>query len=628
MYIAFKYDIMKRLAIFLFASVGVGVSTNAQEFTYKTLEHVSPLAKVINMSEPTPDYEPTLLLLKSSAPIPAGSVKGQKLMLDAKRKTIQPVSREKGAFKTQAPVPFQIKGFVGNGTQGTPNDNDVAISNSGAIVSVVNSNINIYNDTGKFIISRTLANFARSLGSLNRTFDPRAIYDPIADRFIVVFLQGSTSADTRVITGFSQTNDPNQSWNFYVLPGNVWGDSSWSDYPIISLTNKELFITLNRVKDNTPWQTGFVESLVWQVNKADGYAGDSLHKRLYHDIQYQGKSIWSVCPVKGSNELGGPNQYFVSVRPSDLKNDTVFLHEITNSLDANPQFVTKVLKTNVPYGLQPNALQPSGQYLQTNDARVLSAYKHYGTIHYVGNTIDTALFAPAVYYGRIDVSNAASPSVSGQIISYDTMDIGYPGVAYAGGGFSHDQTSIITFSHVSPTLFPGNCAVFVDRDGNVSAPIVLRKGDGSINVLTDTVERWGDYTGIQPIYNKLGQCLITNSYGIASGQHLTWVARVKSNDPLLGVSDVKANQASQVTVYPVPSSTYTSVEFELTKGMQLLFTLSSIDGKTQIDLLRDKGKAGINRFTFSTRDIPDGVYILNVTNNDQSILSRRIVVTH
>ena len=616
-----KYGALLALAI------GSAVNLFGQGFTYTTSLHTSPLSAIVNMSAETPDYDASLLLIKSTAPLPASSIKNQKLLLDAQRKTFQKINPTIPVYKTAAATPTQIKGFIANGTQGTPNDNDVAISKGGFIVSVVNSNINIYNDTGRFIVSRTLANFARSLGTLNRTFDPRAIYDPIADRFIVVFLQGSTSADSRVITAFSQTNDPTKEWNFYTIPGNTFGDSSWSDYPIISLSNNELFITLNRVKDNTPWQTGFVESLIWQVNKADGFAGDSLRKRMYADIKYNNKSIWSICPVKGSNEFYGPNQYFVSVRPSDLKNDTVFLHEISNTLDNNPTLTTKVLKTNLPYGLQPNAPQPSGQYLQTNDARVLSAYKHYGTIHYVGNTIDTALFAPSVYYGRIDVNNANTPTVTGTIISYDSMDIGYPSVAYVGGGFSHDQTSVITFSHVSTTKFPGNSAVFVDRDGNISAPIHLRKGDGSVNVLADTIERWGDYTGIQPVYNKMGECIISNSYGIASGQHLTWVARVKSTDSRLGVTNLK-NEASEVQIFPVPAGEYTSIEFELTQSMILEFSLISTDGKTSIKLLRDKGKQGINRFTFNTQDVANGIYILNVTNHENNIISKRIVVAH
>jgi hypothetical protein len=486
----------------------------------------------------------------------------------------------------------------------------------------------MYNDTGRFLLSKSLSNFGKALGTLNRTYDPRAIYDPIADRFIVVFLQGTTSADTRIITGFSRTNDPTKEWNFYAIPGNTFGDSSWSDYPIISLSNNELFITVNRLRDNSSWQEGFIESLIWQVNKEDGFAGDTLRKKLYYDIKYNNKSIWSICPVKGSNEYYGPGHYFVSVRPSALQNDTVFLHEITNNLNGNPTLTLKVLKTDVAYGLQPNAPQPSGQYLQTNDARVLSATHHGGVIHYVGNTIDPTLFAPSVYYGKIDLQDKANPTIKGKIISYDSMDIAYPSIAYAGGGFGADQSMMITFSHVSRSKFPGNSAIYADWNGELSAPVHLRKGDGNINVLQDTIERWGDYTGIQPVYNKLGECIITNSYGVASGGHNTWVSRVKSNDVRLGVKQNTKETAQQVNLYPVPAQEYAQIEFNLTENMILTFSLIDIQGKSTIDLLRDKGKAGTNKFTFNTSSLPNGVYILNVNNNEKNIISKRIVVAH
>jgi hypothetical protein len=579
------------------------------------------------MSDETADYDPKLILIKSAAPVPLSSTNYQKLLLDEQRKSFIPVAN-KNQYKAAAPAPIMLKGFIGNGTQGTPNDNDVSIGNSGQIISVVNTNFVMYNDTGKFLLSKSLSNFGKALGTLNRTYDPRTIYDPIADRFIVVFLQGTTSADTRIITGFSKTNDPTKEWNFYAIPGNTFGDSSWSDYPIISLSNNELFITVNRLRDNSSWQEGFIESLIWQINKTDGFAGDTLRKKIYYDIKYNNKSIWSICPVKGSNEFYGPGHYFVSVRPSALQNDTVFLHEITNNLNGNPTLTLKVLKTDLAYGLQPNAPQPSGQYLQTNDARVLSATHHGGVIHYVGNTIDPTLFAPSVYYGKIELQDKNNPTVKGRIISYDSMDIGYPSIAYAGGGFGGDQSMMITFSHVSRSKFPGNSAIYADWNGVLSAPVHLRKGDGNINVLQDTIERWGDYTGIQTIYNKLGECIITNSYGVASGGHNTWVARVKSNDVRLGVKQSNKETAQQVTVYPVPTKDDAQIEFELTQNMILNFSLVDIQGKSSIDLLRDKGKVGINKFTFNAKDLPNGVYILNVSNHEKNIISKRIVVAH
>lgn len=620
---------MKKTIYLFFATVGV-TNLFAQEFTYSSLLHNSPRQAIVDFTDVGIDYEAQLQLIKSVPPVPAmGSIVYKKQQLEAARTKLAQQKQDINTLKKAAPpAPSIIRGFQANSPQGTPNDNDIAVSNGGIIVSVMNTNIALYNDTGGFIFSRTLSNFARSLGSLNRTYDPRAIYDPVADRFIVVFLQGTTSADTRIITAFSQTNDPNATWNFYTIPGNIFGDNSWSDYPIISISNNELFITVNRLRDNTSWQEGFIESIIWQVNKEDGFKGDTLRKKAYYDIKFNNKPIWSICPVKGSNAMYGPNHYFVSVRPGDLKNDTVFLHEVTNTLDANPTLTLKVLKTNVPYGLQPNAPQPGGQYMQTNDARALSALKHENTIHYVGNSINEANFAPSVYHGRIDISNAQQPSVTGKIISYDSMDIGYPSIAYAGGGFKTDQTMLISFSHVSKTKFAGNSAVFVARDGEVSAPIHVKLGEGNINILLDSIERWGDYSGIQPKYNKLGECYLANSFGLANGNHRTWVAKVKSNDPLLGLNDTKELVASDVTVFPVPSNGYVKVEFELKEKIQLEFSLINIQGQSQEVLLVDQGKPGINRFSFNTDRLSNGVYIINIKNNDKIITSKRIVVAH
>ncbi|MFN3445140.1 MAG: T9SS type A sorting domain-containing protein, partial [Bacteroidia bacterium] len=228
----------------------------------------------------------------------------------------------------------------------------------------------------------------------------------------------------------------------------------------------------------------------------------------------------------------------------------------------------------------------------------------------------------------IDVQDKNNPTVKGRIISYDSMDIGYPSIAYAGGGFGADQSMMITFSHVSRTKFPGNSVIYADWDGELSAPIHLRRGDGSINVLQDTIERWGDYTGIQPIYNKLGECIITNSYGVPNGGHNTWVSRVKSNDVRLGMKQNTAETAQQISIYPVPTKDYAQIEFELKQSMILTFSLVDIQGKLTIELLRDKGKVGINKFTFSTSDLPNGVYILNVNNHEKNIISKRIVVAH
>ncbi len=614
-----------KLLFTTFAFLTVFVADAQIGLKYSTQTPSIPLAKTIDFKTDITDFDPKILLLKSAIPAPLSEAKRNKLLLDQQRKTSV---RPKSFDKTAAPSPLVISGFSGNTTQSTPNDNDLAISNAGMIVSVVNSNLNVYDSTGKYIYGRSLSAFANVLGTLNRAFDPRVIYDPVDDRFIIVFLQGSTSADTRIIVAFSQENDPTKKWNFYVLPGNVTGDASWSDYPILSLSKDELFVTVNSVKDNTPWQTGFISSYIWQCDKKAGYAGnDTINPKLYHDISYNGQAIWNVCPVKGGSTLYGPKMFFLSQRPADLQNDTLFLHELTNTrASGNAQLKTTVLRTNTTYGLQPNAIQPNGKRLQTNDARILSACYENGFIHYVGNTIDTALFVPAVYYGRVYGVYGNNPVVEGKIISYDTMDIGYPSISYIGGG-EGDNSMLITFSHVSPTQYPGTTVVFADRAGNLSAPVFAKQGEGNISVLGDSIERWGDYTGNQRKYNEPGVCWINGSWGASNGGNKTWIAKIKTTDPTLSVNQTSAN-ITRTTLYPNPTATTFTLEFSTTQTQILSFDIIDIKGKHIVTLLKDHVKAGLNRFSFATDDLASGTYFLTIKHENNIIQQQKIVVSH
>lgn len=609
--------------------IGFTVHAHAQQtFSYQSENHTTPLSCTINLSEPHKDYDPRLQLIQSASPAPATLFHQHKQMLDRLRSEKVKKGQTQTLAKSAPPSPTVLTNFAGNITQGTPNDNDLAISDSGMIVSVVNQNLLFFNSIGTQVGGATLAVFGRKLGTLNRTYDPRVVYDPDADRFIAVFLQGSTSADTRIVTAFSKTNDPTKEWNVYAISGNTFGDSSWSDYPILSISKGELFITVNRLKDNTDWKDGFIESLIWQVNKTQGYAGDTLYQKLYKDIRFNNKPIWSVCPVKGGSALYGPNMYFLSVRPSALQNDTVFLHEITNTIASGAaQLTTTVLKADKPYGLQPNAIQPNGKKLQTNDARILSAMIENEMIHYVANCIDTTYFSPGVYYGRIKTFKwpGQTPQINGTIIGYDSLDIGYPSVSYIGGGLT-DHSALITFSHVSPVHFPGTSVVYVDRDGNISAPVFVKTGLSSISLLADSVDRWGDYTGNQRKYNESGVCWINGSFGMNSGNR-TWIAKIKSNDVRLATPEQQTTK-HQLAVYPNPSANYLNIDFNIEHTTLLTFEIWDIKGQLVDVLLHDKAKAGLNRFSFNTSYLANGTYLLMIKNDETIIETRKILVHH
>ncbi len=604
-------------------------AANAQQgkLTYNVINLNTPLSASFAFSE-IEDLPAAKIIHLQAEPKPLNPQQALKAELTAKHisqnqhlNVVEPTKLN----KNNATPPQVLRSFAANISQGTPNDNDMAVSNNNIVASCVNTNINFYGDTGRFIWGRLLSALTNRLGPLNRTYDPRVIYDPIADKFILVFLQGSSSADTRIIVGFSTDTDPTKPWNFYQIPGNVTGDSSWSDYPIIAISKSDLFITVNRLKDNTFWKDGFMESYIWQVNKANGFAGDTLRQRVYNNIRFNDKPIWSVCPTRYSHAFDKDEMFFLSVRPDQPENDTLFLHRIDQSLSSgNATLTTQVLKTPVKYGLQPNALMPSGQLLQTNDARVLSAMVVNGVIYFTGNTIDFAKTAPAVYFGTIENTWTNNPLVKMQIISYDSMDIGYPSIAYCGSGMAGDHRSMITFSHSSSRHFPGTSVVYVDRNFNVSPPVFVRQGLNSINVLADTIERWGDYTGIQTKYNEQGICWLSGNFGDAGGSNRTVVARVKATDVTLGSKQIGKDVHS--VLYPNPVVNYATVEFSVSSRMAITVEVGSIDGKYLKDILVDIAKPGLNQLRIETETLPNGTYFVNLKSNEGIIKTHKFVV--
>ncbi len=623
---------MKKNTAILIGFIAFQINIKAQS-SYKSLTTKTPLAAVINMSNKDEDFDPKLMLIKAANPLPATTYNLNKQMLDAKH--FESMQNYNGKSvnvlnKTAVPQPVQLKGFKANITQGTPNDNDIAVSNAGIICSVVNTNMNILNDTGKVLSSRTLSSIAKGITNLNRTYDPRIIYDPEADRFILVFMQGSTSKDTRIIVGFSQTNDPALNWNFYTIRGNLFGDSSWSDYPIISISNHELFLTVNRLKDNTYWKNGFIESFIWQMDKDNGYKGDTLNQKVYYDIKYNNKPIWSICPAKGGSKLYGPAMQFFSVRPDQLWNDTVFVHEITKTLKSGKaELKLRVAKADNHYGLQPNAFQPNGKKLQTNDARILSAMYENGIFYMVGNSVDARYNAAGFYlitinnYWSNDSLNAKL-----QIISSDTMDYGYPSIAYCGEGLG-DNSAMITCSHVSPRTFPGNSLVYVDRNLNPSTPAIMKLGESNILLIGDTLERWGDYSGIQRKYNDRGKVFYNGSFGY-NNDNRTWIGISKNTDAKLGNEDInrlKNQQLSDVSVYPIPAKEYVNIDFTNEEKKVLNFILIDMQGKETL-LLTERAKAGINRFVFNALNLNNGYYQLVIKDGETLLHSKKIMVAH
>lgn len=528
-----------------------------------------------------------------------------------------PVSSAKRA----ALKPVVAGGFSGATLPGTPNDNNMAINNDSLVISVMNTYIRVYNTNGVLRKNWGLEFFPKDpkatkpgngVGDLNRSYDPKVLYDPDADRFIIVFLEGDGSADTRIIVSFSKTNNPLDGWNVYQLEGNPFGGAYWTDYPMIAINGRDLFITVNILKDNSDWKVGFTQSVIWQIPKTSGYSADTLPYNLWSDIKFNNKPIWNICPVQDAYQPGSHGLYLLSVRPGDKSNDTVFLHRISgNYEDQNVTCTYKVLKADKQYGVPPSAVQPqAGFKLQTNDARVLGAFHANGRIQYVQTSRNAINGRSSVFHGVLQGPGRSDAFINANLISYDTIDIAYPTIVHAGNNV-YGKQSMITFSHCGEKVKPGTSVLYYDNNGEYSELVMSKEGEGYINsFIIDSMERWGDYTAIQRRYNNPDEFWVVGSYGRNTNVAGTWVSKITMNDPMVGLNDL-TNNRSVDPAFPNPVINLFTIPFELNEPAQVKVVITDASGREvlQLNEFQESGKqkAFINTSNFAT-----GIYYYTV----------------
>ena len=557
-------------------------------------------------------------------------------------------TNRKNSPGSATPSPLVQTNFEGNLIGGTvPNDNDIAISNEGMIVSVINTVINVYNadSLSTPIWKKSLEGFAtvnpdvpkNNASNSNGKFDPKVIYDPEADRFIIVMLNGFDTVYSRIIVAFSQTNNPKLGWNIYVLPGDPLNNGLWTDYPQIAMTKEDFFITVNLLSTASypgpkPWEKQFTDDVVWQMKKQDGYNGsDSVSAALYHDIEYNGKILQYMTLVKGGDSLQGPNMYLISNRAFTEGNDSIFLIEVTNSLSSGTASVKVRPGTGVQYYVPPNARQPHNyDSLLTNDGRVLGSFLKNGQIQFVFPTLDTTTGFSAIYHGIIKNITDTGFILTSKIIGHHELDFGFPNISYAGYQVNYsginipENEAIITFDHSSFSSFPGISAVFYNSDATYSDVIEVKKGDTAISAING-LERWGDYSGSQRKYNEPGKIWVVGTFGSKgttgkSRKYGTWIAELANpNTP------VKPENPSQLAVFPNPSNDIFSLNFTLAADDQLNIAITDMKGSVVKQWTEENAKAGQNIFSFSTVPLSPGVYIVSIESQGKLILKEKLI---
>ena len=584
-------------------------------------------------------------LYPTGAPVPGGDqyksfLAGQKILQDyrnfptANQTTKTTTSPDPVAGFGTSIYRLTPQGNPFDFTGGIPNDNAMAISKDGILCAAVNSVFwAMDTKTGELIMPSPVGLFSLQQmakgSSFSNYYDPKLIYDPTADRFILVFLKDNNAANSRIIVCFSSTNDPTDPWNIYSLTGNPLNNNRWTDFPAIALSETGLVITANLIIPNVSWQVGFDGSVIWHLNKSEGFAGGDADASVYTQISHNGKFVRNLHPVRGHDNISDQLQ-FISNRNFDLQNDTIFLITLTEGT-SDTTITAQALKSNLPYGVPPNGKQSdtdttdATKGLQTNDGRVLGAIQKDDWIQFVSTTAHGSNVNAGVYHGFISNAQSAAPKVTARVFAHPVRDYGYPNITWSGVHPNQIQC-LIGFNFTSFAGHPGMGAVQLGNDTTFSNPIDLINGTTHVDRHSDSYERWGDYFAVQPMFDENGLIISSEAwmagfYGDGAQQNRTFISQVFSTDTLV------PPHANGGQLYPNPAydQDMVTITFNLDQDQRVEARLYDISGALIQELTGRDLPAGPAELYIHLGTLAPGNYIVRLEGNEGFSKTERLV---
>ena len=324
-------------------------------------------------------------------------------------------------------------------------------------------------------------------------FDPRVLYDPFANRWIHVACSDPRHADSSLVVGVSQTNDPTGAWNLYRFDVDAT-NAVWVDYPNIGF-NKDWIVVQGNMYDIG---NNFQRSEVYVFTKATLYAGGAPAPRIFPIVSagstqvpavtydntlateylfqnWNGNAgglgwtaLWSITGPVGTEVLNGPTFINVATPWSDFPS--------TGWADFAPQNTIARLIMNNDARIQ-NLIYRNGSLWTTHTVFLPAGVGTRSSIQWW----ELDPITPAVVqFGRIDDATGtmfyAFPSIA--VNQYDDALLGYSSFSasqYASGEYSYrDHTDPLNTFQAS-TLLKAGVAPY-DKDFGVGR------------------NRWGDYS--------------------------------------------------------------------------------------------------------------------------------------
>lgn len=523
--------------------------------------------------------------------------------------------------------------FLGNELfNGTPADNNMAISNGGIIVSADNATMEIYDGDAQnpyLFIQTSHYDFFSGLSPAPQAsiYDPKVLYDSGADRFIYLILHGTSSQQSELLICFSQSNNPAQDgWWIYRIQANQGHPGSWFDYPNIAVSENEFYVTGNMFTD-AGQNSG---NVLFQIEKNACYQGGNINYQYWSDVVDQTQEIaFTMVPLSwGQQGNYGPGVLLVANETSE-PSDRIMVFDLTDDMSASNEQLNAFSANTDFFDVGGQAAQSgSNILLDIGDNRIQNGFYLNGTIHMVF-TSDIGQGWNGINYKRINISDM---SVQGSTFGNPgTHDYCYPAVASSGTDVN-DNSVIIAFLRSGQDIFPEFRAVNCDHNMQWSNSVLVKAGEDFNGLLPDgnNVTRWGDYTGIsrrnganRTVWASGCYGMSGNAFGVNNGWN-AWIAELTDGNSPGAIEEEEISQP--VRVFPNPAIDQFSVSFDMMERADINVSIYDMEGKLVKVLLTDNLKPGSKTVQFNRNALAGGTYLVTVSSNDKIISNEKLII--
>ncbi len=512
--------------------------------------------------------------------------------------------------------------FQGNYSGGCPLDNTVAISDGGYIVSCVNSNIQVYNESGVLLSNISLYDFFGPIFPSFDLCDPKVLYDGPSNRFILyVQVCDGQPSDEQVLLAFSQGGNPVNGWWIYSITGNPLNDNSWLDYPKIGVSNNEFYLTGNLYYASG----GYNQSILYQIPKLAGYNGQNLSYQWWYNID---GNPFTLLPLTRGQSVGyGPGIYLVASRSGG--GNSVEFYDLTADMSSSNEQLVQYTVSIPSYSVPPYAGQLNTSYpLDAGDCRMMDGFYLNGYAHFVFSEDITNW--SSIRYTRLRVNDLTTQYA--QATFQNEKDYSYPSVASFSQN-TNDQSVIVGFLASGNSYYPEMRAKLYNNNMNTSSSILVKEGNGYNSTCFDSGRqacRWGDYSGLSRKHNANNATVwMGGMYGGFGDGWYTWIAQIYDTGVSVKTVENEAEK-NQIDVMPNPTrGDLIRLAITVDQPENVQFLLFDESGKLIQNLYEGHLLGGENLFSFSPKTLSAGAYYLKViSKSTQKVIAHeKVVVT-